>query len=202
MRKPDRDARLHEATLYFHTHTWFFFRLSIASVDCKQHLSEIVFSALVGIFIVRNMMERFGFRVVPVHPGLVTSYYGVQEVGVTVFGVQHVLAVRIRLGNQIVPLISLQWKSEERTKHYLKCCLPSTEANDRRETNSRMRMKIQGHLMEACFFKIHQIFAKKKKHKIGYFSNSVVKSIFHLSNICANWKKPMLVIFVPCHIIW
>ena len=36
------------------------------------------------------------FRVVPVHPGHVTSDYGVHEVGVTVCGVQHVLGVRVR----------------------------------------------------------------------------------------------------------
>ena len=35
------------------------------------------------------------FRIVPIHPGLVTSDYGVHEVGVTVFGAQHVLGVRI-----------------------------------------------------------------------------------------------------------
>ena len=35
--------RLHEAT-----HVWIFSHLSIAPVDGKQHLSEVVFSALVG----------------------------------------------------------------------------------------------------------------------------------------------------------
>ena len=67
-----------------------FFRLSIAPVHGMQHLSEVVFSALVGIFIVRKMAERFGFRVVPVHPGLVISAYGDHEIEVTVCGVQHV----------------------------------------------------------------------------------------------------------------
>ena len=42
------EARLHEATLKLHSHSRIFFRLSIVSVDDKQHLSEIVFSALVG----------------------------------------------------------------------------------------------------------------------------------------------------------
>ena len=37
-------AHLHEATLNLHTHAWIFSHLSIASVDSKQHLSEIVFS--------------------------------------------------------------------------------------------------------------------------------------------------------------
>ena len=39
-------GRLHEATLNLHTHTWFF--PSIESVNGKQHLSEVVFSALIG----------------------------------------------------------------------------------------------------------------------------------------------------------
>ena len=43
----------------------------------------------------------------------------------------------------------------------LKCCLPSTDAIDRREKNARMRMKVQGRAMEAHFIEIHQIFAKK-----------------------------------------
>jgi hypothetical protein len=33
--------------------------------------------------------------------------------------------------------------------------------------NSRMRMKVQGHFMQARFIEIHQVFAKKK---VGYFS--------------------------------
>ena len=39
--------------------------------------------------------ENGGFRVVPVHPGLVTSDCGVHEVGVAVWGVRHVLSVQI-----------------------------------------------------------------------------------------------------------
>ena len=32
-----------------------------------------------------NCKENDGFRVVPIHPGLVTRDYGVHEVGVTVY---------------------------------------------------------------------------------------------------------------------
>ena len=60
-----------------------FSRLSIVSLDGNQHLSELVFNALVGF--------HDGFLVIPVHPGLVHSDYGVHEVGVTVCGVQYVL---------------------------------------------------------------------------------------------------------------
>ena len=41
------EARLHEATLNLHTHACIFSRMSIASVDGKQYLSEVVFSAFV-----------------------------------------------------------------------------------------------------------------------------------------------------------
>jgi hypothetical protein len=39
--------------------------------------------------------------------------------------------------------------------------LSSTDVIDRREKNSRMRMKVQGRLMQAHFIEIHQVFAKK-----------------------------------------
>jgi hypothetical protein len=54
------------------------------------------------------MMEQFYFRAVPVHLGLVTSDYGVHEVRVTVCRVKHILGVRVRAGNQILPSFSLQ----------------------------------------------------------------------------------------------
>ena len=37
---------------------------------------------------------------------------------------------------------------------------------------SRMRMKVEGRLMQARFIKIHQVFSKG--NKVGYFSNRVV----------------------------
>ena len=48
------EARLNEATLNLHTHAWIFSRLSIASVDGKEHLSEVVFSDSSRIFIVHH----------------------------------------------------------------------------------------------------------------------------------------------------
>ena len=44
-----------------------------------------------------------GFRVVPIHPELVTNDYGVHEVGVTVCGVQPILGVRVRPGTRHFP---------------------------------------------------------------------------------------------------
>ena len=45
------EARLYEATLNLHTYVWFFSRLWTASLDGKRHLSEVVFSALVGFLL-------------------------------------------------------------------------------------------------------------------------------------------------------
>ena len=44
----------------------------------------------------------------------------------------------------------------------LKCCLPSTDTIESREKNSRLRMKVNGSLIQVRFIKIHQVFAKKK----------------------------------------
>jgi hypothetical protein len=42
------EARLHETTLNLHIRVWIFSQMSIASVDGRQYLSEVVFSAHVG----------------------------------------------------------------------------------------------------------------------------------------------------------
>ena len=52
----------------------------------------------------------------------------------------------------------------------LKCRFPSIDAIDRQK-NSLMGINVQGHLMQACFIEIQQVFTKKK---VGYFSNRVV----------------------------
>jgi hypothetical protein len=41
------------------------------------------------------MTEQFGFWVISVHPGLVTSDFGVHEVRVIVCGVQHVMIWKV-----------------------------------------------------------------------------------------------------------
>ena len=76
----------------------------------------------------------FDFRVVPVHPGIDTSDYGVHEVGVTVCGVRHVLGVRVRPGNQIVrKFLYNENPTRALNTTSLKCCLPSTDAIHRWE---------------------------------------------------------------------
>ena len=69
--------------------------------------------------------------------------------------------------------VSLQWKSDESTKHYLAQMLLAVNWRYwQAGKSSRMRMKVQGRLMQAHFIEIHQVFAKKK----GYFSNRRIKT--------------------------
>ena len=49
------EARLHEATLSLHTPARICPHLSIALGDSKQHLSEVLFSALVGF----SFLEKY-----------------------------------------------------------------------------------------------------------------------------------------------
>ena len=58
-----------------------------AGPSVKHHLSEIVFSALVGF----SLTTEIWFLGSTHTSGLVTSGYCIHEVGVTVCGVQHVL---------------------------------------------------------------------------------------------------------------
>ena len=76
-----------------------------------------------------HFKENDGFLVLPVHPGLVTSNYGVHEVGVTVRGVEDVLlvlGVTVRPGTRHFPY------NENPTRVLntilLKCSLLSTDS--------------------------------------------------------------------------
>ena len=113
------------------------------------------------------MTERFRLRVVPLHPGVVSSDYGVHEVGVTVCGVQHVvrvLGVRVRPGTRHFPYNENPKKALNTTS--FKCCLPSTYAIHKLGKNSRMRKVFQGRLIQARFIEIHKVLAKKKSCNI------------------------------------
>ena len=95
--------------------------------------------------------------------GLVTRDYGVHEVRVTVYGVQHVLGAWVWLGNQIIPSFSLQWKSDKSTKHYLTQMLLAINWHYWQvRKSSCLHMKVQGCLMQMCFIEIHQDFANKE----------------------------------------
>ena len=53
-------------------------------------------------------------------------------------------------------------KSDECTKHYLTQMQPAINWRCwQARKNSRMRMKVQGRLIQACFIEIHQDFTKK-----------------------------------------
>ena len=68
-------------------------------------LQQVHFSKIHQVFEEKKKLDSF---LIEQYIGLITSDYGVHKVGVTVCGVQHVLGVGIRAGNQIVPSYSLQ----------------------------------------------------------------------------------------------
>ena len=124
------------------------------------------------------MAEQFRFQVVPIHPGLVTSDYGVHESGVTVEpSISFQTSTRSCFCSTVALLQSFRHfpynvnPTNALNTTSLKCCLPSTDAIDRREKNSRMYMNVQGCLMQVHFFEIHHVFAKR--NKVGYFSSIV-----------------------------
>ena len=120
-------------------HVLVFSCLSIATVNSKQHLSKVVFSALIG-----KWWQRFGFWVISIYPG----HARLHEVAPTSWIPYHwwqVLGVWIRPGNQIIPSFSLQWKPNESTKHYLtQMLLAINWCYWQVRKNSCMRMNIQG----------------------------------------------------------
>ena len=67
------------------------------------------------------------------------------------------LGVRVRPGTRYIPYNENPKRALNTIS--LKCCLSSTDAIDRRK-NSRMRMKVQGHLMQAGISEIYKVFAK------------------------------------------
>ena len=79
------------------------------------------------------MTERFGFRVVPTHSELVTSDYGVHEVGVTV---KSIMSWVYGYDPETKSFRHFPY-NENMTRALnptsLKCSLPSTDAIDRRE---------------------------------------------------------------------
>jgi hypothetical protein len=66
------EALLHQTTLNLHTHVRIFSHLSIATVDGKQHLNEVMFSALVECSLKGKWHEVGGHCLwIPVCPGCV-----------------------------------------------------------------------------------------------------------------------------------
>ena len=63
-----------------------------------------------------------------------------------------------------VPPFSLRWKSDESTKHYLTQMLLAVNwRNWQEEKDPRMRMRVQGRLMQARFIEIRKDFAKNER---------------------------------------
>ena len=150
-------SRLHEVTLNIHMYAWIFSRLSIASVDGKQHLSEIVFSALVGFSLATGIWFPGRTRT----PRTRDQWLWCSWSRGHCCGVQHVLwdfnkKMLLRCSRRSV--IFLTMKIRESTTHYLtQTLLTINWRNWQAGKNSRMRMKVNGHLMQARFTEIHQV---------------------------------------------
>ena len=90
-------------------------RLSIASVDGKQHFAKIVFSALVGFSLEGKMTGSGSYRVPRTH----RTCWSPQTVNPTSWTPES-LVTRPGCTETIrSPSFSLQWKSDESSKHYL-----------------------------------------------------------------------------------
>ena len=113
-----------------------------------------------------------GYRVVPVHPGLVTSDYGVHESGsLFVESSMSCLGVRVRPATHHFPYNENPTRALNSTP--LKCFLPSTDAIDRYEKFT--------HAYEGSWSPHASMLHRNppgfcKENKVGYFSNRVLYS--------------------------
>ena len=86
--------------------------------------------------------------------------------------------VWIKWAAPVVQSFSLEYKSVKSTKHYLTQMMLAINWcywQARQSSNTRMCVKVQGHLMRVYLFEIHQVLQNtQKKNKAEYFSNRVV----------------------------
>ena len=142
--------------------------------DVAAHLTGLLWSWWCGMLPLWWL--GFDYQAVPIHPGLIASDYGVHE-----------------SGSLFVAFLSfsLQWKSDESTKHYLIQMLFAINwCYWQAGKNSHIHMKGQGHLKQACFIEIHQVFREKK---IGsdiflteYYFSIYIYIIWFLN--CSNYR--------------
>ena len=125
------------------------------------------------------MTKQFGVWVISVHPG----HFGLLKWWSWLHEHHNhwwrVLGLQVWPANQIALPLSLKWKSNKSTKHYLTEILVAINwCYWQAGKNSHMHMKIQDRLIQARFIEIHQVFGKKK---VGYFSNrGIYNSNVHL----------------------
>ena len=100
----------------------------------------------------------FDFRVVPVHPGHAVLHKSDSDFMNTKFTDDESWVYGY--DPKLVIFLTIKIQREHLTPHSNAVCHQLTLLTDRK--NSRMRMKVQGRLMQARFIEIHQVFAKKK----------------------------------------
>ena len=146
---------VHEATLNLHMHLWIFSHMLIASVDGKQHLSEVVFSALVGFSLMTGIWFLGRIRTPRTHHHwlwcsrsrgncLWSPACPVRLQHEVAFALLHSFC-HFRCNENLTRVLNTT---------SLKCCLPSRDTIDRRD-------KIHACVWR-CFIEIHQVSAKKK----------------------------------------
>ena len=153
------EARLDEAT--FIRISEFF--LPVNSVSWWQSAFEwdIVYCSR-RIFIVRKLTERLERTWFRLFIGEKPDFYG--SPGSLLSCIQEVSSNKfwMKCAAPVVPSFSLQWKSDESTQHYLtQMSLTINWRYWQAGKNSRMRIEVQGRLMQERFIEIRQVFAKK-----------------------------------------
>ena len=119
------EARMYETTMKLHTNPWILSRLSLASVDGKQHLSEAVFSALIG-FSLQGKWRVPGRTHTPRTCCLQKQWARLHE---NYNPWWRVLRVRMQPGTRRFPYTENPTRALNITSR--KCCLISTDAIDR-----------------------------------------------------------------------
>ena len=143
-------------------------RLSIASVDGKQHLSEVVLSVLIGFSVYWKWSNDLVYGMY--------LYTQDQSPVIMVFMKSESLFVESSMSCESwirKSSFSLQWKSNKSTKNtLLKCCLPLTDAVDSRGKFTHA----YGGWKSPHTSALHWNPPGFRKKKVGYFYNRLALS--------------------------
>ena len=160
------ETHFHEATLSLHMHAWIFSHLSIASVDGKQHLIEVVFSDFSDLYCKETDGTTGAAHLIQTFFSDISWYQESkdpcepQEFG---FSPKTLNQVRGMCWSIVVLSFSLQWKFDKNTKLYLTQMLLSINWwYWKVGKNSRIHMKVHGCLMQVHFIEIHEVCTKKE----------------------------------------
>jgi len=145
-----------------YTHTWIFFPLvnSVSWWQAEFEWGSVLCSR--GIFIVRKIMERLGqrtrFRVFFSDISWYQDSKELDEPQESGFSPKNLN--QVRCSSNFVIFLTM----EIRREHYLtQMLLAINWLYWQAGRNSRMRMKVEGRLIQVRFLEIHQVFAEKSR---------------------------------------